>query len=87
MSYEDGHWGRWSLAVIPGLEFSNIFGCNVTYLPDGSETRHCTKEQIDQQMQAIEAATPVSAAMQGAIGTLITSLVVAAIGGIFLRKR
>ncbi len=38
------------LAVIPGLEFSNVFGCNVTFNPDGSETRHCTREQIDEQI-------------------------------------
>ncbi len=35
------------LAVIPGLEFSNLFSCNLTWNPDGSETRHCTKEDID----------------------------------------
>ena len=45
------------------------------------------QDQIDAQMQAFDAATPVSGAMQGAIGTVITSLVVAAIGGIFLRKK
>lgn len=38
------------LAVIPGLEFSNLFGCNVTFNPDGTETRHCTKEQIDSEI-------------------------------------
>jgi len=40
-----------NMAVIPGLEFANIFGCNVTFNPDGSETRHCTKEQIDEQIE------------------------------------
>lgn len=35
------------LAVIPGLEFSNMFGCSVTFNPDGSETSGCTKEDID----------------------------------------
>jgi hypothetical protein len=46
------------------------------------------EDKIDQQMRAIEAgATPVAAAQQGAIGTVITSLVVAAIAGIFLRKK
>ncbi len=38
------------LAVVPGLEFSNIFGCNVTFLPGGQEVRHCTKAQIDAQI-------------------------------------
>lgn len=38
------------MAVIPGLEFSNVFGCNVTFNPDGSETRACTKEQIDAEI-------------------------------------
>lgn len=45
------------------------------------------QEQIDAQMQKLEAATPVSSAMQGAIGTILTSLVVGAIAGIFLRKK
>jgi len=35
------------MAVVPGLEFSNIFGCNVTFLPDGSEIPMCTREDID----------------------------------------
>jgi len=48
------------LAVIPGLEFSNLFRCNVTYTPadarkDPNEagTALCTKEQIDQQIDEI----------------------------------
>lgn len=41
------------LAVVPGLEFSNVFGCNVTYNPDGSETRACTKEQIDAEIDRV----------------------------------
>ncbi|MDX1497873.1 MAG: hypothetical protein R3352_09980, partial [Salinisphaeraceae bacterium] len=39
------------LAVVPGLEFSNLFGCNLTWNPDGSETRHCTKEDIDSEIE------------------------------------
>lgn len=45
------------------------------------------QETVDAQMAAIEAATPVSSALQGAFGTLITSVVVAGIGGIFLRRK
>ena len=41
------------MAVIPGLEFSNIFGCNVTILPDGSEIAQCSKEQIDAEIDRI----------------------------------
>lgn len=41
------------LAVIPGLEFSNIFGCNVTFLPDGSEQRACTRESIDAEIDRV----------------------------------
>ena len=41
------------LAVIPGLEFSNIFGCNVTFLPDGSEIPMCDREQIDAEIDRI----------------------------------
>ncbi len=40
------------LAVIPGLEFANIFHCNVMYNDDGSETRGCTKEDIDREIDA-----------------------------------
>lgn len=41
------------LAVIPGLEFSNIFGCNVLRTPDGGQTAMCTKEQIDAEIDRI----------------------------------
>jgi hypothetical protein len=41
------------LAVIPGLEFSNLFKCNVTFLPDGSEISGCTKDDIDRQIEEI----------------------------------
>ncbi|MAA74760.1 MAG: peptidase M19 [Salinisphaeraceae bacterium] len=41
------------LAVIPGLEFTNIWGCNVTFLPDGSEQRACTREDIDAEIDRV----------------------------------
>jgi hypothetical protein len=41
------------LAVIPGLEFSNVFGCKVEFLPDGSEKSYCTKEQIDSEIERV----------------------------------
>ena len=41
------------LAVVPGLEFSNIWGCNVTFLPDGSEISACTKEDIDAEIDRV----------------------------------
>lgn len=41
------------LAVIPGLEFSNIFHCNVVFNPDGSETHGCTKEDIDREIDEV----------------------------------
>jgi len=41
------------LAVIPGLEFSNVFGCKVEFLPDGSEQSYCTKEQIDSEIERV----------------------------------
>ena len=41
------------LAVIPGLEFSNVFGCKVEFQPDGSEKSYCTKEQIDSEIQRV----------------------------------
>lgn len=39
------------LAVVAGLEFSNVFFCNVTFNPDGSETSACDKAKIDQQIE------------------------------------
>lgn len=39
------------LAVIPGLEFSNLFRCRVQFLPDGGETSDCTRADIDQQIE------------------------------------
>ncbi len=41
------------LAVIPGLEFSNIWGCNVRFTPDGDETSSCTKEDIDAEIDRV----------------------------------
>ncbi len=41
------------MAVIPGLEFTNIWGCNVRFLPDGSETSSCTKEDIDAEIDRV----------------------------------
>lgn len=41
------------MAVIPGLEFSNIFGCNVTFLPDGSELPQCDRAQIDAEIDRV----------------------------------
>src|SRR5581483_11403501 len=38
------------LAVIPGLEFSNVFHCSVVFNPDGSETDGCDKAQIDREI-------------------------------------
>jgi hypothetical protein len=38
------------MAVVLGLEFSNIFKCNVTFLPTG-EVVGCTTEMIDQQIE------------------------------------
>jgi hypothetical protein len=48
------------MAVIPGLEFSNIFHCNVNYTPDDSQkapneagTSACTKEDIDREIDEV----------------------------------
>jgi len=41
------------LAVILGLEFSNIFNCSVTFAPDGSETDGCDEAEIDKQIGLI----------------------------------
>ena len=41
------------LAVIPGLEFSNIFGCNVRFGPLGNEVSGCTREQIDAEIDRV----------------------------------
>ena len=46
-----------------------------------------SEEEIDIQMTALEAATPVGSAIQGAIGTIITSVIVGGVAGIFLRKK
>ncbi len=39
------------LAVILGLEFSNVFHCRVQFLPDGSETSDCDKTEIDSEIK------------------------------------
>ncbi len=39
------------LAVILGLEFSNIFRCRVQFLPGGIERSDCTREDIDREIE------------------------------------
>ncbi|MES2885022.1 MAG: peptidase M19 [Pseudomonadota bacterium] len=39
------------LAVIPGLEFANIFRCRVQFLPGGTEMAGCTRESIDAEIE------------------------------------
>ncbi len=41
------------LAVVPGLEFSHIFNCQLTVNPDGSETSGCDEAEIDRQIERI----------------------------------
>ncbi|HWY23864.1 MAG TPA: hypothetical protein VNX47_03030 [Nevskia sp.] len=41
------------LAVVPGVEFADIFNCKVTFNPDGSENDGCDKAQIDQQINTL----------------------------------
>ena len=43
------------LAVVPGVEFADMFNCSVTFNPDGSETDGCTKEDIDTQIDRLYA--------------------------------
>ncbi|MGH8528887.1 MAG: peptidase M19 [Nevskiales bacterium] len=40
------------LAVVPGLEFSNLFRCNVRFVA-GQEIRGCTEEDIDRQIEEV----------------------------------
>lgn len=39
------------LAVILGLEFSNLFHCRVQFTPGGGETSDCTKASIDAELE------------------------------------
>lgn len=39
------------MAVIPGLEFSNVFRCRVQFLPGGTETSDCTRADIDREIE------------------------------------
>ena len=41
------------LAVIPGVEFANIFNCKLVFNPDGSETSGCDKAEIDRQIDEL----------------------------------
>ncbi len=38
------------LAVVAGLEYSNLFFCRVTFNPDGSENPGCTRADIDREI-------------------------------------
>lgn len=41
------------LAVIPGVEFANIFNCKLVFNPDGSESSGCDKAEIDRQIDEL----------------------------------
>jgi len=41
------------LAVVPGLEFSNLFDCSVVFDPAGNETQGCTEADIDRQIEEV----------------------------------
>lgn len=43
------------LAVVPGVEFADLFDCTVTFLPGGQEISGCTKEQIDEKLNELYA--------------------------------
>lgn len=40
-----------NMAVVLGLEASQLFDCGVTMLPDGTEMRHCDKDSFDAKLQ------------------------------------
>jgi hypothetical protein len=54
---------------------------------DSFEGSGMSAEKVDEAMQGIEGSTPVSGALTGSVGTVITSIAVAAIAGVFLRKK
>ena len=43
------------LAIVPGVEFANLFDCSVKFNLDGSETDGCTKESIDAELDKLYA--------------------------------
>lgn len=51
------------------------------------ESMEMPEEALDAQIAKIEAATPMAAALQGAVFTVITSVIAAAIIGIFVRRK
>ena len=53
----------------------------------GLEQWNLPEDRLEAQIAQIEAVTPVRSSLQGAIGTLFTSLIVGAIVAIFQRKK
>ena len=41
------------MAVVPGVEFAQIFNCGVTFTPGGGEMRKCNEAQIDAEIQRL----------------------------------
>ncbi len=41
------------LAVVPGLEFANLFRCTVVFDPLGNETHGCSEADIDRQIEEV----------------------------------
>ena len=94
-------WG-WQLAnaaVIGAvIIFASSWLMTVVVFPDyysemfegyrqGFASSGMSQEQIATEMRAIEASTPVSSALSGATGAVVTSLLVGALAGIRLRQK
>jgi hypothetical protein len=77
--------------IVSWLCFTMLFG---DYLAEDKtlwieffESTGMPEEAMTQQISKMEARTPFGDALSGLIGTFVTSLVIGAIAGIFLRKK
>lgn len=73
--------------LVTTVVFPNYFGEMAEGYREAYERMDMTREAVEEAVAGTAATSPARSAVEGVIGTLVTSLVVAAISGIWLRRK
>ena len=75
--------GSWFVSAVA---FPDYFGEMAEGYREAYVSMGMSQEAVDEAVAGIAGASPVRSALEGVVGTMVTSLVAAAIAGIWLRK-
>lgn len=86
-----GALGGLGIVVVSWLLLAVVFPDALAEMRAGAvaymEEAQMPQAQVDQQMQALDSATPLSQSLPGGLGAFFTSLVTGAVYGFFRRKK